>query len=162
PENRAAIDLRVDIWNGNLTGDHTLLRPPMIGGPNAYMGPGAPFGNGSDEAMWQSPGMFPPGQRDAPFGDPPFPAFGTSNAPSVRTGPSSPPGNGGPVPVTPPQRIENVPQGRPLPQDARNIRPTVTTPLAGSQTPRPASDATQSSRLSVASRALDANRLPDW
>ena len=31
PINRAAIDLRVDIWNGNRVGDHTL--PPEQGGP---------------------------------------------------------------------------------------------------------------------------------
>ena len=33
PENRAAIELRADIWNGNLVGDHTLLKPDSFASP---------------------------------------------------------------------------------------------------------------------------------
>ena len=50
PESRAAINLRTDIWNGNLTGDHTLLHPSLvppggelpIGSPPTQFGPPDP------------------------------------------------------------------------------------------------------------------------
>jgi type IV pilus assembly protein PilQ len=38
PESRAAINLRTDIWNGNLTGDHTLLKAD-VNTPGGYIDP---------------------------------------------------------------------------------------------------------------------------
>jgi type IV pilus assembly protein PilQ len=39
PESRAAIDLRTDIWNGNLTGQHTLIHPGATLPPEANFPP---------------------------------------------------------------------------------------------------------------------------
>jgi len=45
PMDRAAIELRVDIWNGNLVGDHTLLKPDDFGasGMPGLLGPEGQF-----------------------------------------------------------------------------------------------------------------------
>ncbi len=72
PESRAAISLRTDIWNGNLTGDHTLLHPdvmaPMIGsqieeippeyGPQGQLPKGLPH---EMQSPLPSPEQVPPG-----------------------------------------------------------------------------------------------------
>jgi hypothetical protein len=39
PESRAAIELRTDIWNGNLTGQHTLIHPGATLPPDASFPP---------------------------------------------------------------------------------------------------------------------------
>ena len=52
PESRAAINLRTDIWNGNLTGDHTLVHPSLL--------PPASFSVGGDDVLDQ-PSILSPG-----------------------------------------------------------------------------------------------------
>ncbi|HEY2882722.1 MAG TPA: hypothetical protein VGJ15_09820, partial [Pirellulales bacterium] len=81
PESRAAINLRTDIWNGNLTGDHTLQK---AGGP--MMADDVP-----PEMMFSSP-MGPPGAIAPP---------GEVNVP----GEFGMPNEFGPAP----NRLENVP-----------------------------------------------------
>jgi type II secretory pathway component GspD/PulD (secretin) len=56
PESRAAINLRTDIWNGNLTGDHTLLKSDVVM-PAGYNNPVLPD---QIEPEYRSPGYDQP------------------------------------------------------------------------------------------------------
>jgi hypothetical protein len=74
PESRAAIDLRTDIWNGNLTGQHTLVHPGatlmhgMTVPPEPEVGPlmGAPPQMGMPAEMGLPPEMMPVSKAQPP------------------------------------------------------------------------------------------------
>ena len=59
PINRAAIDLRVDIWNGNLTGKHTLLQPGMMAGEDGMPMSDVPGGAGPEVVPFVQPNGSP-------------------------------------------------------------------------------------------------------
>jgi type IV pilus assembly protein PilQ len=106
PENRAAIELRVDIWNGNLVGDHTLLKP------DAFASPGVPGG----APGWIAPDNEMPELAPMPRGfeslPPGRPASQDSND---VTGRRSNPGGGNPS--------RTVTKGEPTLATAANIPP---------------------------------------
>lgn len=160
PLSRAAINLRVDIWNGNLTGQHTLLKPgmfaqddamPMLELPNGPMPEGSPG----------QPLNGPSGIRgEVPFGDPPMlPGVPHSGAPSAEPNliPGGFPGSATPSANAAPQKIESVPAGKPLTSD---VQIPSTPPISSREKSNTSSNPSQ---ISVLIHPLDANnRMPAW
>jgi len=78
PESRAAINLRTDIWNGNLTGDHTLLKAD-VNTPGGYIDPIGPPGSMEMEIP---EGVQAPGEIHSPGDNQPADAMNSRVPPS--------------------------------------------------------------------------------
>jgi hypothetical protein len=174
PLDRAAIDLRVDIWNGNLTGQHTLLSPPMMAQQEMLGMPGPEFDPSSgvpEGQMFGAPGGPEAIPQGVPFKDPPtlngapVPGIGPtpSASPSQSGGSSSPNG-------TAPRKLENPSQGRPFPQDAQATPiPSAPSSQQNDTAVIPASlnissgmSTTSASRPKNQPHPLDGNRISPW
>lgn len=103
PLDRAAIELRVAIWNGNLTCEHCLMHPAAT-----------PSGDGiaiSDESPTVAPGEI----------------IESEQQPGIMIGPPANL-NGAPASPSNPNSKENVVPGRQAPMDTTGIKPSATKP----------------------------------
>ena len=161
PMNRAAIELRVDIWNGNLVGDHTLLKPDDFAAPGmpGFLGPEempefSPMPRGFEAVppgrMMPQDGSDITGRRSNSGGAPRV----VSKGQTITASPSAM------QPLRAPAETARRPAKAPTPARNPSVGPVLNSPPDGDHPPL--ADGIDLRAAGSSSTALDAANMPPW